>query len=144
MLHVERELEPAPGFRYEPAPEAAAPFDTFERMSDRVTQLEAEAEAASEIGGALPEATLESQFKALEASTGVDDDLARLKKKMALQAAETERERRALAGDVGGPEASKGGTPPDPGVDRERVEDAAAAAEIDSQLEELKKKLSAT
>ncbi len=116
-------------------------FDTFERMSDRVTQLEAEAEAASEIGGALPEATLESQFKALEASTGVDDDLARLKKKMALQAAEAERERKALEGEVGGPEAKSS---PDPGIDPERVEDAAAAAEIDSQLEELKKKLSAT
>jgi phage shock protein A len=118
-------------------------FDTFERMTDRVTQLEAEAEAASEIGGALPEATLESQFKALEASTGVDDDLARLKKKMALQAAETDRERRALDGEVGSP-ASSSSAAPEPGVDRERVEDAAAAAEIDSQLEELKKKLSAT
>jgi phage shock protein A len=116
-------------------------FDTFERMSDRVTQLEAEAEAAQEIGGALPEATLEGQFKALEASTGVDDDLARLKKKMALQAAESERERRALEGDIGpAPSASA----PEPGIEREHVEDAAAAAEIDSQLEELKKKLSAT
>jgi phage shock protein A len=119
-------------------------FDTFERMSDRVTQLEAEAEAASEIGGALPEATLESQFKALEASTGVDDDLARLKKKMALQAAETERERRALDGEVGPAPSASSNAASEPGVDRERVEDAAAAAEIDSQLEELKKKLSAT
>jgi phage shock protein A len=118
-------------------------FDTFERMSDRVTQLEAEAEAASEIGGALPEATLESQFKALEASTGVDDDLARLKKKMALQSAEAERERRALDGEIGPPPSSSNSAS-DPGVDRERVEDAATAAEIDSQLEELKKKLSAT
>jgi phage shock protein A len=115
-------------------------FDTFERMSDRVTQLEAEAEAAQEIGGALPEATLEGQFKALEASTGVDDDLARLKKKMALQAAESERERRALEGDIGEPASASA----EPGIDREHVEDAAAAAEIDSQLEELKKKLSAT
>ena len=119
-------------------------FDTFERMSDRVTQLEAEAEAASEIGGALPEATLESQFKALEASSGVDDDLARLKKKMALQAAEQERERKALAGEVddSAGQATAGGT--DPAMEKEEVEDAAAAAEIDSQLEELKKKLSAT
>ena len=31
MLHVERELEPAPGFRYEPALQAAPPFDAFER-----------------------------------------------------------------------------------------------------------------
>ncbi|MBK8266574.1 MAG: PspA/IM30 family protein [Nannocystis sp.] len=62
---------------------SASAFDTFERMSDRVTQLEAEAEATSEIGGALAESSLESQFKALEASS-VDDQLEALKAKMAL------------------------------------------------------------
>lgn len=116
-------------------------FDTFERMSDRVTQIEAEAEATAEIGGALPEATLESQFKALEASSGVDDDLAALKSKMALQAAEQERERKALAGEVDEPAASADAEAP---VSDEEVEDASNAAEIDAQLEELKKKLSAT
>ncbi|MCR9166262.1 MAG: PspA/IM30 family protein [Nannocystaceae bacterium] len=114
-------------------------FDTFERMSDRVTQIEAEAEATAEIGGALPEATLESQFKALEASSGVDDDLAALKSKMALQAAEQERERKALAGEVDEPAASA-----DAPASDEEVEDATKGAEIDAQLEELKKKLSAT
>jgi phage shock protein A len=114
-------------------------FDTFERMSDRVTQLEAEAEAASEIGGALPEASLESQFKALEAGN-VDDELDALKKKMALAAAE--KERKAIGGEIGD-------APPRPpaGEDAksgEEVEDEVKAAEIDSQLEELKKKLSAT
>lgn len=109
-------------------------FDTFERMSDRVTQLEAEAEATAEIGGALPEASLESQFKALEASTGVEDDLARLKNKMALQAAEEER--KAIGGKVEEPAASASAPPSD-----EEVEDASKAAEIDAQLEELKKKL---
>jgi phage shock protein A len=112
-------------------------FDTFERMSDRVTQLEAEAEATAEIGGALPEASLESQFKALEAGN-VDDELAQLKKKMALQAAEAER--KAIGGDV---DASAGGRAATD-VDDEGVEDRANAAEIDSQLDELKKKLSAT
>jgi len=116
-------------------------FDTFERMSDRVTQIEAEAEATAEIGGALPEATLESQFKALEASSGVDDDLAALKSKMALQAAEQERERKALSGEVDDPAPSAGADAP---ASDEEVEDASNAAEIDAQLEELKKKLSAT
>ncbi|MGH1344998.1 MAG: PspA/IM30 family protein [Nannocystales bacterium] len=116
-------------------------FDTFERMSDRVTQIEAEAEAVAEIGGALPEASLESQFKALEASSGVDDDLSALKSKMALQAAEQERERRALAGEVEPEPAAAGGGD---AVADEEVEDAAKGAEIDAQLEELKKKLSAT
>jgi phage shock protein A len=112
-------------------------FDTFERMSDRVTQLEAEAEATAELGGALPEATLESQFKALEAGN-VDDELAHLKKKMALQSSEAER--RAIGGDIDA-SAQDGQAE---AVDDEDIEDRTDAAEIDSQLDELKKKLSAT
>jgi phage shock protein A len=111
-------------------------FDTFERMSDRVTQLEAEAEAASELGGALPEASLESQFKALEAGN-VEDELDALKQKMALQAAE--KERRAISGQV-----AADVPPPREPKDAEAVEDEVKAAEIDSQLEELKKRLSPT
>jgi phage shock protein A len=117
-------------------------FDTFERMSDRVTQLEAEAEATAELG-ALPEASLDMQFKALEASTGVDDQLAALKNKMALQAAEAER--KAIGGKVGpGPNASPGAgarASAEPPPSEEEVMDASKAAEIDAQLEELKKKL---
>lgn len=115
-------------------------FDTFERMSDRVTQIEAEAEATAELG-ALPEASLDMQFKALEASTGVDDQLAALKNRMALQAAEAER--KAIGGKVGasagaGPKASAA---PEPPPSDDEVVDATKAAEIDAQLEELKKKL---
>jgi phage shock protein A len=118
-------------------------FDTFERMSDRVTQIEAEAEATAEIGGALPEATLDAQFKALEASTGVDDELARLKQRMALQAAEEERERKALLGHVDEPPKKPTGGSSASGPDEDAVDDEVRAAEIDAQLEELKKKLSA-
>ena len=110
-------------------------FDTFERMSDRVTQIEAEAEATAEIGGALEEATLESQFKALEASSGVDDELSKLKQKMALAAAEEER--KALGGKVADEPAASAPPPPSD----EEVDGAAKEAEIDAQLEELKKKL---
>jgi len=105
-------------------------FDTFDRMSDRVTQLEAEAEATQEIGGALQEGSLESQFKALEASS-VDDQLEALKRKMALTAGKSEDPRQLGAGkDAKAPPADE------PSADDMR------AAEIDSQLEELKKKLS--
>ncbi len=114
-------------------------FDTFERMSDRVTQIEAEAEATAEIGGALPEASLESQFKALAASS-VDDELAALKKKMALAAANDER--KAIGGSVDADKAAANSSPPG-GADDEVLDDT-KAAEIDAQLEELKKKLSAT
>lgn len=104
-------------------------FDTFDRMSDRVTQLEAEAEATSEIG-ALAESSLESQFKALEASS-VDDQLEALKRKMALTAGKTEDPRQIGASKT--PAASA-----DPAAEEIK------AAEIDAQLEELKKKLSSS
>ena len=53
------------------------------RMEERVSQIEAEAESTLELGGGF-EPSLEAQFKALEASS-VDDDLAALKQRMALQ-----------------------------------------------------------
>jgi phage shock protein A len=116
-------------------------------MSDRVTQIEAEAEATAEIGGALPEANLEAQFRALAAGN-VDDELTALKKRMALAAAEDER--RAIGGTVTPPSASAGaGASASSAADDAGDEDAgdvddAKAAEIDAQLEELKRKLSAT
>lgn len=118
-------------------------FDTFERMSDRVHQLEAEAEATAELSGALPEASLESQFRALEASS-VDDELDKLKKKMALAAAEEER--KAIGGQIGGNMKSNRSATADSDEREEldEVEDAGRSAELDAQLEELKKKLSAT
>ena len=60
-------------------------FDTFERMSDQINMLEAEAEAGAEIAGELSGSSLESQFLALE-SGGADaeDDLAELKAKMGM------------------------------------------------------------
>ena len=104
-------------------------FDTFDRMSDRVTQLEAEAEATQELGGVLTEGSLESQFKALEASS-VDDQLDALKRKMALTAGKTEDPRQ-----LGSAKTVAAGDPP---------ADDLKAAEIDAQLEELKKKLSSS
>ena len=104
-------------------------FDTFDRMQDRVTQLEAEAEASTEISGALTEGSLESQFKALEASS-VDDQLESLKRKMALTAGKSDDPKQ-----LGSAKTVVGNTAD---VSAEDMK----AAEIDAQLEELKKKLS--
>ncbi|MEZ4428184.1 MAG: PspA/IM30 family protein [Nannocystaceae bacterium] len=119
-------------------------FDTFERMADRVTQIEAEAEASSEMSLALEAAdsSLESQFKALEAGPGVDDELEALKTKMALKAAE---QRQLAAGaDAAPPEPSGAKTAADGAAAGEVSDEEMSAAEIDAQLEELKSKLSAT
>ena len=62
-------------------------FDTFDRMSAKIDQLEAEAEAGSELAGELTGDSLESKFAQLEASgnsPGGDMALAELKAKMGL------------------------------------------------------------
>ena len=41
-------------------------FDTFERMAQKVDQIEAEAEASTELGGELTGDTLQQKFKQLE------------------------------------------------------------------------------
>ncbi len=59
-------------------------FDTFDRMSERVDQIEAEAEASTELGGQLAGDSLQQKFKALESGTGSDNALAELKARMGL------------------------------------------------------------
>ena len=59
----------------------------FERMEDKVMQLEAESETASELGGT----GIEQQFAALEAGSGVDDELAAMKAQLSGTSAETPR-----------------------------------------------------
>ena len=61
-------------------------MDAFSRMEEKVEALEASAEVSAEMGSiggnALPgssEGSLEQQFKALEASSSVDDELAKMK-----------------------------------------------------------------
>lgn len=54
-------------------------FATFERMEDKVMNIEAQATANLE----LETDSMEDEFKALEAGSGVDDELAALKKQLA-------------------------------------------------------------
>ena len=60
-------------------------FDTFDRMAQKIDQLEAETEATTELAGELEGDSLTQRFKALEAkSTPADLALAELKQKMGL------------------------------------------------------------
>lgn len=61
-----------------------SPWSTLERMEERVVQMEAQADASAEMGG-MHEVSLEAQFRALAASS-VEDELAALKRRMALEA----------------------------------------------------------
>ncbi len=57
-------------------------FETFERMSTKIDQIEAEAEAASELAEQYSGDVLAHKFGQLEATAGAEDDLAALKRKM--------------------------------------------------------------
>jgi phage shock protein A len=59
-------------------------FETFDRMSSKIDQLEAEAEAGAELAEEYSGDVLASQFANLEKTAGADDDLMALKRKMGL------------------------------------------------------------
>ena len=70
-------------------------FETFDRMASKIDQLEAEAEAQSEIAGELTGDTLDHKFKQLEAGVGTDHMLEELKAKMGLLPESTEGQAKA-------------------------------------------------
>ena len=65
-------------------------FETFDRMSQKIDQIEAEAEAGAEIAGELTGDALDQKFTALEAGHGADQALLELKAKMGLLPENTE------------------------------------------------------
>ena len=116
---------------------------TFARMDERVTQLEAEAEATAELG-VLPESSLESQFKALEAGSSVDSELEALKQKMALTSGSGGQKAIGSSDEDGGDVDDEPELDADPDAEPVPDLDDVKAAEVDAQLEELKRKLSST
>jgi phage shock protein A len=62
---------------------ATSSFDTFDRMAQKVDQIEAEADAMKELASVSPDQKLEDKFKELESSgAGADQLLEDLKAKM--------------------------------------------------------------
>jgi phage shock protein A len=57
-------------------------FESFDRMSAKVEQIEAQADAAVEISQELSGDTMEQRFRALESSTDVEQELHALKAKV--------------------------------------------------------------
>ncbi|HEY4013519.1 MAG TPA: PspA/IM30 family protein [Polyangiaceae bacterium] len=59
-------------------------FETFDRMAQKIDQLEAEAEAEGELAEEYSGDTLANQFAQLEKTHSADDDLVALKRKMGM------------------------------------------------------------
>ncbi|MBM4374460.1 MAG: PspA/IM30 family protein [Deltaproteobacteria bacterium] len=60
----------------------ASAFETFQRMEDRILQMEGEADAAGELAEEYSGDTLAQKFKTLEQTSGSDEELLDLKRKM--------------------------------------------------------------
>ena len=65
-------------------------FDTFDRMSEKIEQMEAEAEASAELAEGFSGDGLASKFDELETDHGTDEALAALKAKMGVASEDKE------------------------------------------------------
>jgi phage shock protein A len=116
----------------------ASAFETFDRMANKIEQMEAEADASAEIAEEYTGDQLAHKFDKLEATAGADDELAALKQKMGLappppppQAAPPVRV------------AAPAEAPPQPITQAEQDELAAALAELEANEQAQQKKLGA-
>jgi phage shock protein A len=110
-------------------------FETFDRMSQKIDQLEAEAEAQADLAEEYSGDTLASQFQNLERNAGADEDLTALKRKMGLLPPE---EAKAPAAPI---QARVEAPAPTATAESERDELAAALEEMEAeqQAEEKRK-----
>ena len=100
-------------------------FETFDRMSGKIDQLEAEAEAGAELAEEYSGDVLASQFANLEKNAGADDELEALKRKMGMgtpEAPPAEREAAQVQARVETPAVS-------PKAQQSEQEELAAALE---------------
>jgi len=113
----------------------ASAFETFDRMAQKVDQIEAEAEAQGEIAEQYSGDLLADKFSKLEATSGADDELMALKRKMGVVPAEPPKPTAPpaqvrVAGD-GAPHA-QAAAPAAP-AKNEQDELAAAIAELEAE-----------
>jgi phage shock protein A len=74
----------------------ASAFEAFERMEGRINQMEAEAEAGAELAEEYSGDVLAHRFQQLEVTTGADEDLESLKRKMGILPPEPEQQAQAM------------------------------------------------
>ncbi|CAN5739961.1 PspA/IM30 family protein [soil metagenome] len=101
-------------------------FETFDRMSQKIDQLEAEAEAGEELAEEYTGDILASKFNNLEKAAGADDELMALKQKMGLApAAEAPKATEDVQARVSAPSA----TAESPKITQAEQDELAAALE---------------
>jgi phage shock protein A len=112
-------------------------FETFDRMAQKIDQLEAEAEAGEELAEEYTGDVLASKFSQLEKTAGADDELAALKRKMGLLPPEEKpAAKEEVQARVEAVPASK-----KPATATEEDQLAAALEELDAQQTQEQKKM---
>src|SRR5262245_43980303 len=109
----------------------ASAFETFDRMSAKIDQIEAEAEAATELAEQYTGDTLAHKFGELEQTAGAEDELVALKRKMGVLPPEEVRPKEVQA-----PvrvAATTPAAPAPPASKNEQEELAAALAELEAE-----------
>ncbi|HEY4120816.1 MAG TPA: PspA/IM30 family protein [Byssovorax sp.] len=112
----------------------ASAFETFDRMSQKIDQIEAEAEASTEIAEQYTGDSLADRFGKLEQSAGADDDLVALKRKMGVLPPEAPKEEKPVrVAEEAPPQRAPGATAQPAAAAHEQDELAAALAELEAQ-----------
>jgi phage shock protein A len=99
-------------------------FETFDRMAQKIDQIEAEAEAQTDLAKEMSGDTLAAKFDNLERNQGGEDDLVALKRKMGILPAEAPSAAPPVQARVETPATAGSG-------DQEEL--AAALAELESE-----------
>jgi len=107
-------------------------FETFDRMAQKIDQIEAEAEASGEIAEQYTGDVLADKFGKLEQQAGGDDALAELKRKMGVAPPEPPKEV-ATPKRIDAPAPPVAQAPAAPISQAEQDELAAALAELEAQ-----------
>ena len=115
-------------------------FETFDRMSAKIDQIEAEAEAASELADQYSGDTLAHKFGQLEATAGADDDLMALKRKMGVLPPEPPKEAAPPQVRVAGAPAAQSTTTTSSQADQDELAAALAELEAEEQREQARMK----
>jgi phage shock protein A len=107
-------------------------FETFERMSQKIDQIEAEAEAGEELAEEYTGDTLAAQFSKLERTAQADDELIALKRKMGMLPPEDKPQKQEVVARVEAKEEKKAS---------EQDELAAALEELEAEQQQQQKKM---
>ncbi|MEQ9324708.1 MAG: PspA/IM30 family protein [Polyangiaceae bacterium] len=112
----------------------ASAFETFDRMASKIDQIEAEADAATELAEEYSGDTLAHKFGKLEATMDAEDDLAALKARMGVAPPPEPKAADAGPVRVDAPEPEAATAEPMPELSESETDELAAAlAELEAQ-----------